>query len=172
MIPEIRKILFTSDLTETSKHAYGYALSLAQRYSAEILFLYVMDETASSARSSFLDPKIMEKVRNQAADEARISLSGKRRDMALVRSGIKQFCDFDVNDPSKAIEVSCASEVIVTEGDVVDKIIQTAQKYDCDTIVMGSRRRSALAEAMFGSVVKGVLRRSDRMVIIAPPIKD
>jgi nucleotide-binding universal stress UspA family protein len=156
MVPEIRKILFTSDLSDISKHAYGYALSLAQRYAAPITFLHVMDEESFNVRSSFLDPKIMEQIHNQTADEARTSLTGKRRDMSLIRSGIRQSYGEE-------------SEIIVKAGDIVDTIIETAQKHRCDAIVMGSRRRSALSEAMFGSVVKGVLRRSDRLVVIAPP---
>ena len=35
MIPEIKKILYTSDLSETSNFAFSYAASLANRYDAK-----------------------------------------------------------------------------------------------------------------------------------------
>lgn len=169
MIPEIRKILFTSDLSQTSKHAFSYALSLAGRYKAQVVFLYVMEEMRPNIQA-FLDLEAIKPARLQAASEARAALIGKRSDMATIKSGLQQFCDVSLKDLEKAGETIGAGAVIVTEGNVVDTIIQTAKEQNCDTIVLGSRRRGALAEAMFGSVVKGVLRHSDRLVIIAPPV--
>ena len=48
MIPEIRKILFTTDLTEGSHHAFNYAVSVASRYGATITIIYVMEEPSRS----------------------------------------------------------------------------------------------------------------------------
>jgi nucleotide-binding universal stress UspA family protein len=166
MVPEIRKILFTSDLSETSKHAFSYALSLAGRYKAEVVFLYVMQEVESSVKP-FISPELLESFRRENAREARATLTGKRRDMAMIRSGLKEFVDVSMKDLENAGE---AGEVIVAEGNVVDIIIDTAKEQNCDTIVLGSRRRSALTEVMFGSVVRGVLRNADRLVIVAPPL--
>jgi nucleotide-binding universal stress UspA family protein len=169
MVPEIRKILFTSDLTETSKHAFAYAMSLAGRYSAQLVFLYVMEDVPVNVRA-FLDQEILEQVRRQAAKEARASLVGKRREMALIRSGLQEFYNLNLKDLENAGEAVGTSEIIVAEGNIVETIIQTAEEQDCDAIVMGSRRRGVLAEAMFGSVVKGVLRHSNRLVVVAPPL--
>jgi nucleotide-binding universal stress UspA family protein len=169
MVPEIRKILFTSDLSETSKHAFTYALSLAGRYKAEVVFLYVMHEIESSVKP-FISPELLESFRRDAAKEARATLTGKRRDMAMIRSGLKEFVDVTMKDLENSGEPLEAGEVIVAEGNVVDVIIDTAKERNCDAIVLGSRHRSALAEAMFGSVVRGVLRNADRLVIVAPPL--
>ncbi len=168
-IPDIRKILFTSDLSETSKHAFSYALSLAARYRAQVVFLYVM-EAVSTNIQAFIDLEAIRPARRQAADEARATLLGKRRDMAMIKSGLEQFYEVTLKDLDNAGESVGPGDVIVAEGNVVEAIIRTAQEQNCDAIVMGSRRRGALAEAMFGSVVKGVLRHSDRLVIVAPPL--
>lgn len=168
MLPDINRILFTSDLTESSKHAFSYAASLAGRFCAEVVFLYVMEDVPHSAKG-FLDQEIIQKIRQRAANDAKGTLLGKRQDMNLVQTELQRFCDLALDDNGIAAQSAGASEVVVTEGNVVDAIIQTADEYRCDTIVMGSARRGALAEAMLGSVVKGVLRRSDRLVVIAPP---
>jgi len=47
------------------------------------------------------------------------------------------------------------NDVVVTEGNVVDAIIETAAQYDCDKIVMEPTRRSVLGRAVLGSVVRG-----------------
>jgi nucleotide-binding universal stress UspA family protein len=171
MVPEIRKILFTSDLTETSKHAFSYALSMAARYKAQMVFLYVMEEVPGNVRA-FIDQEVIDRVRREAAAEARTTLVGKRRDMAAIQASLKQFYDVNLKDLENAGEAVGPGEVVVAEGNIVETIIQTAEEHDCDAIVLGSRRRGALAELMFGSVVKGVLRRSNRLVIVAPPLPE
>jgi nucleotide-binding universal stress UspA family protein len=169
MLPEIKKILFTSDLTETSKFAFSYAASLAGRYCARMVFLYVMEEVPHSAKG-FLDQEILDQIRRHALDNATHTLVGKRRDMARIQSELEKFCEFSQDRQQNGGQAVFASEVVVTEGNVVDEILKTAQDHECDTIVMGSARHGALSEVVRGSVVKGVLRRSDRMVVVAPPL--
>jgi len=168
MVPEIKKILFTSDLTESSRHAFTYAASLAGRYCAQIVFLYVMEDIPTSAKA-FLDETIISKMRQKAADNARSTLLGKRRDMAMVQYELQRFCDSALEGGQTDRLSPGGSDVVVTDGNVVDAIIETAEQYDCDTIVMGPTRRSALSKAVLGSVVRGVLTRTDRLVVIAPP---
>ena len=49
MVPEIKKILFTTDLSKNSRHAFDYAVSAADRYGASITILHVMEEISPSA---------------------------------------------------------------------------------------------------------------------------
>ncbi len=51
MIPEIKKILYATDLSENARHAFGYAVSLANRYGGGIIVLHVVEELSSFARS-------------------------------------------------------------------------------------------------------------------------
>ena len=169
MIPEFRKILFTSDLTDNSRHAFSYAASLASRCCAEIVFLYVMEDVPHSAKG-FLDQEILEQIRRSALDSATRSLVGKRKDMAMLQSELSRFCKRAQVEVQNGVQGFIADQVVVKEGNIVDEILKTAADHNCDAIVMGSAHHSALAEAMLGSVVKGVLRRADRMIIIAPPL--
>lgn len=169
MLPDIQKILFTSNLTESSKHAFSYATSLAGRYCTPMVFLYVMEEIPRSAKA-FLDEEILGEIRRRAANDAKGALLGKRQDLNLVQSELERFCDMALSSKDVDPQKGWASEVVVTEGNVVDAIIQTADEYHCDAIVMGSKRGGALSEAVLGTVVKGVLRRSNRLVVIAPPL--
>lgn len=169
MIPEIKKVLFTSDLTDNSKHAFAYAASLASRFCAKMVFLYVMEDVPHSAKG-FLDQEILNQIRNRALDSAKHSLVGKRRDMATIQSELNRFCELAQKEPQGDSQFFVTSEVVVTEGNVVDEILRTAEAYECDTIVMGSDRHGAFTRAMLGSVVNGVLRRSNRLVVVAPPV--
>jgi hypothetical protein len=42
MIPVIKNILYTTDMSETSNYAFGYAASLANRYDALITIVHVL----------------------------------------------------------------------------------------------------------------------------------
>jgi nucleotide-binding universal stress UspA family protein len=168
MLPEIRTILFASDLTEASKHAFSYAASIASRYCARMVFLYVIEDVPHSAKG-FLDQEILDKIRRLKLDSAKHSLVDKRRDMAAIQSELHKFCELARSD-NESSGHEYTSEVVVSEGNVVDEILKTAAEYGCDTIVMGPARHGAIAQIMRASVVKGVLARSYQMVVVAPPL--
>jgi nucleotide-binding universal stress UspA family protein len=49
MIPEIKKILYATDLSENARYAFGYAASIANRFGARITILHVLEEISHSA---------------------------------------------------------------------------------------------------------------------------
>lgn len=168
MIPEIKRILFTSDLSENSRYAFQYALTIAGQFCADLIFLHVLEDVPMGARA-FLDEAMIEKIRQQTATTARSTLIGKRREMSLLESELDRFCRTASEAACQAGEKRVESNVRVVEGNVIESILAAADEARCDAIVMGSKRRGALAEAMLGSVVKGILRRSRKLVIVAPP---
>jgi nucleotide-binding universal stress UspA family protein len=166
MYPEIKRILFASDLTETSRHAFQYASVLASRLGASLIFLHVMEDVPMSAKA-FLDEDMVDKIKKQSTDSAQSKLIGKRVEIRMLESELNRFCEcaFENSVDQKTVD----TDVRVLEGNVIETVISTSQEMNCDAIVLGSTRRGAFAEAVLGSVVKGVLRQSDKLVIIAPP---
>ena len=62
--------------------------------------------------------------------------------------------------------VECATEVV--EGQLIDSILKEAGRVDAGMIIMGSHGHGAFYELLVGSVTEGVLRRSDRPVLVVP----
>jgi nucleotide-binding universal stress UspA family protein len=60
-------------------------------------------------------------------------------------------------------------EVVVEHGDPSDRLIEVARARAASLIVVGSRGRGALTAAVLGSVSAGVVRVSDRPVVVAGP---
>ena len=60
-------------------------------------------------------------------------------------------------------------ECEVAQGDPAHTIIDIAQRFACDVIVMGARGNSALRSAMLGSVSNEVLHASAVPVVIVKP---
>jgi nucleotide-binding universal stress UspA family protein len=54
----------------------------------------------------------------------------------------------------------------VLTGNPADEIVAYADSIDADLVVIGSRRRGALASALLGSVSREVLRESRRPVLV------
>ena len=47
----LQKILYPTGLSENARYAFGYAVSIANRYDAKITVLHVVEELSSFARS-------------------------------------------------------------------------------------------------------------------------
>jgi nucleotide-binding universal stress UspA family protein len=43
MVPKIRKILYATDLSENSVHAFYFAIDFAQKHNANIIILHVVE---------------------------------------------------------------------------------------------------------------------------------
>lgn len=166
MQPQMKKILFASDLTETSRHAFQYASMIASRFCAGLVFLHVIEDVPMGAKA-FLDEEMIQKIKKLTADSAQSKLIGKKAEIRMLETELNRFCENAFEDSVDHVTVD--TDVRVLEGNVIETIISTAREMDCDAIVMGSTRRGRIAEAMLGSVVKGVLRYSDTLVIVAPP---
>jgi nucleotide-binding universal stress UspA family protein len=89
-IPQIRKILFTTDLSQQARHAFAHAVGLATRYGASLTILYVMEDvTPTPAQSAnlqaFIGDERWQELRQAHEQEVRQILIGKRRESGMIR---------------------------------------------------------------------------------------
>lgn len=56
-------------------------------------------------------------------------------------------------------------------GDIAEEILRTADAVKADMIVMGRHGHGAMYKLLVGSVTEGVLKRSDRPVLLVPAIR-
>lgn len=167
MVPQISKILFPTDLSKQSRQAFDYAISLATQYGASISILYVMEESGWSGgdyAKTILGEERWQQLRDDHEAEARQILIGKKKEGALIREALDEFCrqaEEDYGDCDFVMD-----EIIVTRGVVVDEILETAVGKNCDVIVMGHHKRGKIGEAVLGSTTRRVLRRSDIPVLM------
>jgi nucleotide-binding universal stress UspA family protein len=157
MIPVINKILYTTDLSENARYAFGYALCLADRHDARITVIHVIEALSPFARSMVEDIVGTEKLETMRKEkESQVIDSIKRR--------LDEFCQQaiqEVPDCPLAVE-----KTIVETGHQVDRIIRHSEEMDADIIVMGSRGQGMLADVTMGSTSRRVLRRSSRPVLV------
>lgn len=163
----IKKILYTTDLSESARLAFAYAASLAEKYGAEITILHVlMEDTKMEAGiMGYIGEDRWRQIKEQNVKEARQALIGKKRDNVEIRYGLEQFAE-DMTAGMEGPSKPRTDEVVIRRGNPVDRIIEVSTERNCDLIVMGTHGHGIIADAMMGSTARRVIRRSKLPVLV------
>lgn len=172
MIEPIKKILFTTDLSEDAKLVFEQTIVLANTMGAAIVILHVMEGTTRPVDSLLINLIGMEKLdeikeRNRA--QAHDALIAKSRDGAIVQEALGHMCDATTQGLAQcrfSIE-----ETVIDEGHVAEAVVKTAKEKGCGLIVLGQYKRSILEKGLVTSVVRGVLKRTTVPVMLIPIVK-
>ena len=157
MIPQITTILYPTDLSETSNHAFSYAASFANRYDAAIVILHVLKDVTHS------DEELVTKVIGEKKWKEVLD----RKKMEVVESIRKQLEDFCEQTRSEMSGCPFLVKNIKVEiGNPVDEIVEEAATDDIDMVIMGASGHGAIAGTVIGSVSRRVVRRCKKPVLL------
>ncbi|RLB13838.1 MAG: universal stress protein [Deltaproteobacteria bacterium] len=157
MVPEIKKILYPTDLSKNARYAFSYAASMANHYGAGVTILHVLEEPSPVALgmvTDFVGKERWEEMRKEKQESV----------IQNIKSRLQDFCD-EVSEELPACPF-IVDDILVRIGHPVDVIIDERKKAGCDLVVMGSRGRGILSGAVLGSTSKRVLRRCDKPVLV------
>ena len=167
-VPKIgfNKILYTTDLSESGRHAFAYAASLAHQYDADLTVFHVVqqDPEPHKSLSTFMSDELWESLKKQNLENALETLLERRRDDTYIKQCIGEFCE-DVQSAgpdNPYVKYSIAVE----SGHPVEKILEFAEKEGYDCIVMASHGHSSFQDAMLGNNVRRVLKRAKLPVLV------
>ena len=164
MIPQIKKILYATDLSKNSVYAFRYAVEIAEKYDAEIIILHVIEPIPSAARH------YMKIYVDEAKWEEKIKYE---QDVAIERieKRIREFCKQETQKAPQCL--ARVTNILVRPGYSVEEILKAAGEEDCSIIVLGTHGKGFLKQTFLGSVAHSVLDRTDRPVFIVPlPYKE
>lgn len=172
MIPIINKILFTTDLSENSRHAFTYAAAVATLHRAGIIMLHVMEGSTSSVNkhvANLFGEERWQQMQEEHKLLARDAIIGKRKSFDVIRNALASYSVFTNNT---AAEITFENnDILVKEGNVIDEILAVATENNCDLIVMGSHK-GLLSKTAIGSVTKAILNQTKIPVLIVPPLEE
>ena len=160
MIPQIKKILYATDLTKNSAYAFFFAADLAQKHDAKIVILHCVAKIPLSAylAAPFMDVSgILRQAKEQEADE----------DVDMIKKRLQDFSK-KAGSQMGLSGVDLVSDTIVTMGYAVEEILNVADAKECDVIVLGTHGKGWLRGTFLGSVARSVLERTRKPVFVVP----
>lgn len=172
MIKPLQNILFATNLSSDCLPAFDYAAAIATRFQATLVLLHVvekMPDYIESRLKGLLGEKQWEETQSTLLSSVREQLIGKKSSNAMVQAALAQFCtDAGIDDNACGYH---SREIVVTNGEVVHDIVKSAQDYNCNLIVMGTKE-GFLSHTSIGSTIKSVMRQSKIPVMVVPPIEE
>jgi nucleotide-binding universal stress UspA family protein len=164
MIPRIKKVLYTTDLSKNSAYVFRYAINTIQKHDAQIHLIHVIEDLPYAAEMA-----LMMKVEPKKIDQWRKDLEETRRSQLCDR--IKQFTEKELKDDPVTMERIIGIHVV--HGDPAATILTKIDELDCDIVIMGTHGKGNIAHTFLGRVSERVLRRIRKPVYLIPlPEKD
>ena len=163
MIPQIKRILYATDLSDNSAYVFRYAMNSAKKHDAGIVILHVLEQlstTDNAITHSYLTKEEVNKISEKKSEY------GKDH----IKKQLKIFCEKELKNDSE-----CADRVESIElcgGFPPDVILRKADEFNCDVIVMGTHGKGIIRNTLLGSSSKRVLRRTRKPVLIIPLPKE
>jgi nucleotide-binding universal stress UspA family protein len=155
MIPDIKKILYATDLSKNSSYAFYYAVQLARKFDAKITILHAIQPI----------PIYFEAYAASVAQ--RVEEEDRQKAIGHVQQLLQGFCQ-KVETQMGAPCLVLVSNTLVRVSYPVEEILKVAEEENCDAIVMGSHGKGFLKQTFLGSVSSAVLHRSRRPVFVIP----
>lgn len=135
---DFKTILFATDFSESSDHAFDYALSLARKFGARLIILHVINEPVD-LRGFYVPHISFDKLEEEIEEGARKMME------KFCRTRIRDYDDY---------------ETAIVPGIPFDEIIKKGEESGADLIVMATHGRTGLDHVLFGSTAEKVVRKS------------
>ncbi len=163
MIPQIKRILYTTDLSDNSTYVFRYAINSAKKHDAGIIILHVLEPLSPTAKA--IVSSYLPEAQDKKISEEKIAYVKDR-----IQKQLKTFCEKELkNDPESADRVE---SIELCEGFPAEMILRKADEFNCDAIVLGSHGKGFIRNTFLGSTSKRVLRRTRKPVFVIPLPKE
>ncbi len=157
MIPDINKILYATDLSESARYAFGYAADLAAKYKAKLTILYVMENLNYTS-----EVQVGEMVGRETWEE----LKRQKQEYLIqkIQARVETFCTemATLHDSYQLL----GQNIRIERGNPQEVILETSQQMGADLIVMGTHGYNILKDAFIGGTARKVVRHSEVPVLV------
>jgi nucleotide-binding universal stress UspA family protein len=156
--PNIKTILYATDLGDNTRPVFRHALALAKLYDAKIIMLHVVEpigETAKAVISAYISQELSEELLKDTMQ----SLVSKMKDR------LRRFFEEECDDDKVCANVK---EVVVVAGKPSEEILRITEEDKADLIVLGKSSRTVRGLRVMGSTARRVSRIAAVPVLVVP----
>jgi nucleotide-binding universal stress UspA family protein len=158
MVPQIKKILYATDLSRNSYYAFFYAIDMAKRYDARIVIVHAVEPFRHLYDESGVG--LEERVKQTKKREQEMSIEEIKKRLQDVCKRAEAQVGFAC--------LNLVSKIHVPLGYPVEEILKAAEDEGCEVIILGTHGKGLLRQTFLGSVAGSVLQRSRKPVFIVP----
>lgn len=156
--PDVKTILYASDLGGATRPVFRHALAMAEQYDANIVMLKVvepMSDTAKDVITSYLAKDVTEEMQKDLLKEI----------LTRMKDRLEKFYKDEGAEGEYQARVK---EVLVVSGKPSEEILRVAEEENADMIVMGKSTRKVRGVRVMGSTARRVSRMSPVPVLVVP----
>ena len=157
MLPELKKILYCTQMGPKAPYIFRHALSLAKHFDAKITVLHVHGALRPDQRG------VVEGYAGKGTLESAVEHE-EIEEFTQLHERVQHFFadELGQEDWHGVIE-----DIVVAEGKPRDEILRYVEKTGADLVVMGSHRHHLL-DVLLGSTAQGVIEKGKVPVLVVP----
>jgi nucleotide-binding universal stress UspA family protein len=157
MVPKLHRMLYATDLSADSIEAIRYAIKYARKLKANLIIFHVFN------RRSIAFSKIRFALFNETQEYKVIQ---EKADAALMRMEnlLERVCEKNLQN--HRADIQNVEYLVVHYGRIAEEIVEKANRWGCELLILGPRRKRFLGRIFLPSVARRVIRRTDKRVHI------
>jgi nucleotide-binding universal stress UspA family protein len=157
MVPEIKSILYATDLSDNARYAFSYAASLADRYDAKVTVLHVLEDVSPAFNTHITGYLGEQEWGKLQVEKESVLLDTITERLNAFCSGVRE----EMSDCKFIIE-----KILAVKGIPAEEILNQAEANTADVIVMGTHGYGVFKDALLGGTARRVVRRSTVPVMV------
>lgn len=157
MLPKIKTILYSTSFGPGAPYVFRYALALARQHQATIIAIHAI-EPLTPFGQNLVEQYISHDTSEEMHEKAREAVK------AQLQQKLEHLCTKECSGATDCQNL--VGSTLVVEGYPSRVILDAAEKYSADLIVMGAHRHTIVGEVMLGSTTRKVLHNADRPVFV------
>lgn len=159
MYPEIKTILYATDMGAHMRPVFRFALGIAKKYGARIIMLHAAEPLGSAMQIAM--SVYMPEVKAQE-----VFHDGMSAALATMHQRLDKFCEDALAENPADREI--VSGLKVVSGRPAETIVQQAVKAGAELIVVGTHTDPSLGAQLLGSTARKVMQLSKIPVLVVP----
>ena len=159
MYPQIKTILYATDMGEHMSTVFRFALGMARKFEAGIIMLHVA-EPLSSGMQFAINAYMPE------ASAKEVLRDGMSKALAKMQQRLDSFCEDELEHSPEDRELITGIKVV--SGRPAEIITQQAIQLEADLIVIGTHTDPSFGAMLLGSTARKVTQLSKTPVLVIP----
>ena len=156
MNSEIRRILCATDLSGNCDHIYSYAMNLAIERNAVLMVIHVISQRSIKVAKT-LAYYLNESQKDVVKEKTYSALQRMKEELSsFLKKEIKDHPDYP----------DLIEHLLVYPGKVAEEIVEKANRFGCEAIVLGSHRSSFVKRFFPGGTTKKILSQTKKQVFL------